>query len=1277
MEFRFPRGASVTAGGYAVVAQDPAALALEHAAAGAFGPWAGRLADGGDSVVLLDASGRLVDAVAYDDERPWPEEADGAGPSLELLDPALENDEPAAWGFGCPASPGRANSPAPPGGGDVVIAEIQYAPTKRRLLESLDPFWIGQGPYWETGDDPAGEYVELFHRGSEAADLSSWRLVDGQGVLFRFPPGTTLAPGGYLVVCRDAAEMARRHGIACAIGDFVPGGSLSDGGERLSLLDARRALVDTVRYADAPPWPAAPDETGASLECLDPHADNSVPANWRAARVPPRSPPAGALVGDEYSLDRGTPGRPNSRASGGVPPFVPANRIAHAPERPTSADDVVVSATPSGGDVGLAELRLDYEVYRAPYRAALASESAVLRDDGTGGDAVPGDGTFSAAIPAQPSQTLVRYRVVAEDALGRTWRYPDDAEPNPNRAYFVYDGEEDTACPAYFLLVPAASQAALDADIWTHEFYDATFVAEGIAYDHVGVHYRGRGWRVHPKKSWRIAFHKAEPFRGMTRLDLAMHFPVLQKLVHDIFWSAGHGNYASEVVRLYKDGSFGGLYLAQEAPNASWLRKHGMRDDGEIFKASAAPAFFPGGWSGTYVADLRWYADPAIYPKLYEKKGDPLGPFDALVDLTLKVSATPEADLPAVLSDELELDGWLYRWAIHVAGGHADIVGTNFTAIRPAEPRAKWRVLYHDFDLFFGCKGLDFVDVACAPHTLDPYLYVNRFGRRVSENPVLRARFLAILEDVLRHAMTEERVSAMVDAYLAATEGDREDELALGYGSPGPYVLSPPDGEELKTYFALRRDWLLGTWLPSQGFVAPANRHPTIRLEAPVADGAGIAIRWTCEDPEGDPATVDLYWTDRRWTHLEFIPGASHLDARSGSFRWSSPDERIGVGAIIHAVVRDGRSDLEGHGESPPLGSPPPPVLSPPGGMVDAPVRLEMAGPPGAEILYTLDGSDPRRVGGAVSPSARLYEGSILVAPGTSVEARSRIPIGAGLWSERVRAAFRASRVPLAVTEVMYASPGGSAGDFLEVHNYGTSPVDLRALSVADGVSFEFGRGDLPELEPGAYAVLVADRAAFRARYGEAGIAVAGQYEGSLSDRGERIWIADAGGDTVLEVTYRASWYPEASGAGRSLVLLDPSSPPETWSDAASWRPSAEEGGSPGRRDPASGGPEVLFVRGDANSDGRIDLADAVFSLSFQFLGGEAPACSATLDADGGGEVEVTDAVYVLGYLFLGGPAPARPFPSCGSDPGGLPCGAYPPCAGEGGSPGRAEPKKP
>jgi hypothetical protein len=97
---------------------------------------------------------------------------------------------------------------------------------------------------------------------------------------------------------------------------------------------------------------------------------------------------------------------------------------------------------------------------------------------------------------------------------------------------------------------------------------------------------------------------------------------------------------------------------------------------------------------------------------------------------------------------------------------------------------------------------------------------------------------------------------------------------------------------------------------------------------------------------------------------------------------------------------------------------------------------------------------------------------------------------------------------------------------------------------------------------------------------------------------------------------------------------------------------------------------EAVFRRGDANSDGLANIADAVYILQNLFAQGPAIRCPDAGDANDDEDVNIADAVYLLQNLFAQGaalPAPGRdqcgpdttPHPTGGQD---LPACTY--CAG-------------
>ena len=73
------------------------------------------LSNDGEGIDLRNSSGELEDYVQYDNMFPWPEGADGKGPSLQLISPDLDNNNPAHWyaSTAMPYSPGKQNGGNP------------------------------------------------------------------------------------------------------------------------------------------------------------------------------------------------------------------------------------------------------------------------------------------------------------------------------------------------------------------------------------------------------------------------------------------------------------------------------------------------------------------------------------------------------------------------------------------------------------------------------------------------------------------------------------------------------------------------------------------------------------------------------------------------------------------------------------------------------------------------------------------------------------------------------------------------------------------------------------------------------------------------------------------------------------------------------------------------------------------------------------------------------------------------------------------------------------
>ena len=141
----------------------------------------------------------------------------------------------------------------------------------------------------------------------------------------------------------------------------------------------------------------------------------------------------------------GSPGMPNSRYVTNAGPAI--YNVTHTPTVPAANRPVVVTANVSDPD-GVTNLTLYYRLDPATNYTGV-----LMKDDGTGGDAVPGDGVFSATIPGQAANQVAAFYISATDSRGAATRFPalrpQDNEPvrecvvmfgdsNPGGSFGVY-----------------------------------------------------------------------------------------------------------------------------------------------------------------------------------------------------------------------------------------------------------------------------------------------------------------------------------------------------------------------------------------------------------------------------------------------------------------------------------------------------------------------------------------------------------------------------------------------------------------------------------------------------------------------------------------------------------------------------------------------------------------------------------------------------------------------------------------------------------------------
>jgi uncharacterized repeat protein (TIGR02543 family) len=97
-EFLFSDGTILKSGQYALIVRDSVKFkeVYDHSV-DILGEMDFGLAGGSDEVRIFDNFSAIIDSVSYDDEAPWPVEADGQGYSLELIDIESDNSIAESW----------------------------------------------------------------------------------------------------------------------------------------------------------------------------------------------------------------------------------------------------------------------------------------------------------------------------------------------------------------------------------------------------------------------------------------------------------------------------------------------------------------------------------------------------------------------------------------------------------------------------------------------------------------------------------------------------------------------------------------------------------------------------------------------------------------------------------------------------------------------------------------------------------------------------------------------------------------------------------------------------------------------------------------------------------------------------------------------------------------------------------------------------------------------------------------------------------------------------
>ncbi|MBL9135635.1 MAG: CotH kinase family protein [Verrucomicrobiales bacterium] len=176
---------------------------------------------------------------------------------------------------------------------DTILAARVTADATNRWVARFEPqpaaapsgqLWITEINYHAPADLPSEDWVEIHNPGTNTVVLEGWTLRDDATHNVCVLPKSTLRPGAYAVLCRDAVKFQVAHpGVTNVLATFSFG--LGNEGDTLTLRDARGVVMERVPYDDAAPWPVEADGAGATLQLTHSELDHASAAAWAASTI--------------------------------------------------------------------------------------------------------------------------------------------------------------------------------------------------------------------------------------------------------------------------------------------------------------------------------------------------------------------------------------------------------------------------------------------------------------------------------------------------------------------------------------------------------------------------------------------------------------------------------------------------------------------------------------------------------------------------------------------------------------------------------------------------------------------------------------------------------------------------------------------------------------------------------------------------------------------------------------------------------------------------------
>lgn len=786
IRYTLPPGTTIPAGGYLVVAANASKLATNHPGlngANLVGDFNGNLSNGGErlalgrpdisfttnnGVITTNLFYIVVDEVTYVDGGRWGRWSDGGGSSLELIDPHSDNRLASNWADSDDTGKSAWTTVEFTG-----LTELGSGTADRLHLMLLD-----EGEVLVDDIEVLVSGQNRVANGTFETGTNGWRM------------GGTHVQSGWRT--NEGFNSARSlHLRASARGD-------NTANRVLTTVSPAVTANATVTIRAKARWLHGLPELLLRLK-----------GNWAEAFG--RLPVPGNL---------GTPGAPNSRLRANAGPSIAD--VAHRPVLPLANQPVRVTARVSDPD-GLSAVTL---VYRIDGEGGLFNVPMV--DDGTGADAMPGDGVFTGVIPGQTTGKIIAFRVQAADgfAPAATTQFPSDA---PTRECLVRVGEVQPAglFGTYRLWLTAATvNTWAGREKLSNENLDGTFVYGNFrAVYNVGAHYSGSPYTAPGYTSpvgalcgYDIIFPADDLFLDETHtiLDWPIR-DVTDQREPMMFWlldQAGLPNMYRRSVILFVNGvRRGEIYNDIQQPGGPTVEQWFSDDpDGALMKPDCWDEFSDNGDRETGCLDLnslelylssagakkqaryRWVWKPRA---IHGTANDYTGIFN-LIDAANAASA----GFQTAMESQADMEHWMRTFAVNDMASYWDAFGNpnakNTYLYKPEDGR--WQLMCWDMDVGLGAATVnaagEAVDAALFPTLNDTQM------NRVYTVPAWTRLYWCAMAEAVNSYFQASAVTPLLQSKYAAYQ-------ASGLNITSPFVPSGGSGRSIPDWITARRAFLL------------------------------------------------------------------------------------------------------------------------------------------------------------------------------------------------------------------------------------------------------------------------------------------------------------------------------------------------------------------------------------------------------------------------------------------------------------------------------------